>query len=80
MLSITGVISYLILFLGLCGFVIVVISCWNILIRSYKFQNALVILIPILILLVAMSFLAIINLLNVLGRLQESSFNTLFQV
>jgi glucan phosphoethanolaminetransferase (alkaline phosphatase superfamily) len=72
MLSITGFFSYLVLFLGLCGFVIVVISCWNILIRSYRFQNALVVLIPILIVLVVMSFLSVINLLNIFGRIQES--------
>lgn len=78
MLSITGIISYLILFLGICGLVIVVIACWNILIRSYKFQNALIILIPILIFLIILSSLAVINLLNVLARLQESDFNVVF--
>ena len=77
MISISGIIGYLGLFLGLCLLIVVVIASYNIISKSYKPTNALLILIPIYLVLLISSFFTIINFISLIADLQDQDYNTL---
>jgi len=77
MISITGIVSYLVLFLGLCLFIVILIASYNIINKSYHPLNALLILVPIYLVLLVCVFFAVINYINVISRLGDQNFNVL---
>lgn len=77
MITVSGIIVYLGLFIGLCLFVVVFIASYNIIKRSYKPLNAILILAPIYIIILICTFLSVINLINVLANLKSQGFDTL---
>gem|GEM_PF-5670045 len=77
MITLSGIISYLILFLGLCLLVVIFIASYNIINRSYQPFNAFLILIPIYLVLILCAFFGAINYINVISNLQDQNYDIL---
>ncbi|MEI6728724.1 MAG: hypothetical protein WCK98_03720 [bacterium] len=71
--SIKSILFYIIMFFALCMGVLVFIACYNLLTKSMAPLNSLVILIPILVILVLTSSLAVINFYTFLDRVSASN-------
>jgi len=62
---------YILLFVGICFSLVLIFVLLNIFFKSYKPQNALLVILPILFLFLISSFFALTNVINVTQYLKD---------
>jgi hypothetical protein len=67
-MEIVSIFQFIILFLALCVIIIIGLVSWNIFSKSYKFQNALIVLVPIWLILIICGFFVTINIIDLGNR------------